>query len=92
MKTTIFFELEAADLYGAVFAWGSDPSLIETEEEAQEAAEIINEATIRREITDADEFASAMKELDLTEANKPQHIFSFVNGSEGVICFAEDWN
>lgn len=88
---TIFTELKAADVVGAIFEWGSDPCLIETEEEAEQAAEIINVATIRREITDADEFADAMKNLDLTELNEPRHIYSFVNGSEGSICFADDF-
>ena len=88
---TIFTELESADLMGAIFEWGSDPVLLENEEQAAQAAEIINGATIRREIADEDEFRVAMAGLDLTEANKPTHIYSFVNGSEGSICFAGDW-
>lgn len=59
--------------------------------EKKKAAEIINGATIRRDIADEDEFRVAMAGLDLTDENEPKHIYSFVNGSEGTICFAGDW-
>ena len=89
---TIYQELSAEDLMGAIINCGGDPVLIEDEESAAEYAEYINGATIRREIKDADEFAAVMSQLDLNEGNRPLHLYSFVNGSEGVVCFAEDWD
>lgn len=80
------------DLPGALVNFGGDPFLVETEEQAESVAESLNRATIVREITDDDEFATAMRQLDLVAENHPMKIYSFVDGSEGLICMPEDWH
>lgn len=81
---------EFLDLFGAMVSMGADPYMIETEEQAEELRESIDAATIEREITDEDEFATAMLQLDL-EGHDPKRIWSFVNGSEFLVCFSSDW-
>ena len=68
---------------------GGDPFVVETEEQAMEVLESIQNATIEREITDKEEFETALSQLELKNA---KHIYSYVDGSEFIICFAEDWD
>lgn len=69
---------------------GADPYTIETEEQAEELQESIEAAIIEREITDEDEFETATQQLGL-ERHYPERIWSFVNGSEFLVCFSGDW-
>lgn len=82
--------IEICDLFGAMVNMGADPYIIETEEQAEELRESIEAATIEREITDEDEFETATRQLDL-EGHDPERIWSFVNGSEFLVCFTGDW-
>ena len=82
---------EAKELLGAMVNFGSDPYLIETIEEAEEVAESIENATIARVITDDEEFETATAQLDL-DGHRPKKIYSFVDGSEFLVCYAEDWD
>lgn len=82
--------IEINDLFGAMVNMGADPYIIETEEQAKELQESIETATVEREITDEVEFETAARQLDLEDDN-PKHIWSFVNGSEFLVCLAGDW-
>lgn len=79
----------STDLLNAIVNFGADPYLVETEEQAEEVMESISRATISREITDEDEFNTALEQLDLKKA---AHIYSFVDGSEFLVCLSEDWD
>lgn len=83
--------LETWELIGAVVNYGGDPCLIESEEDAQSLKESIERATIKREITDEDEFEVATQQLDL-DGHDPEKIWSYVDGSEFLVCFSADWN
>lgn len=82
--------IEINDLFGAMVNMGADPYIIETEEQAEELRESIETATVEREITDVDEFKTATRQLDL-QGHNPKRIWSFVNGSEFLVCLAGDW-
>ena len=79
------------DLINCIIEQGSDPCLIETEEDAIDWLNTIDNASIVREITDPEEYQIAKKKLDL-EKNTTRRIFSFVNGNEGTYCLSEDWD
>lgn len=78
------------EMYGALVNYGGDPMLVETEDAAIELLTAIKSATSIRLIKDADERRICKKQLNLEdfETNK---IWSFVNGSEFIVCFDEDW-
>lgn len=79
------------DLIDCIIEQGSDPCLIETEEDATEWLDTIENASIVREITDPEEYQIAKRKLNL-ENNTTRKIYSFVNGSEGTYCLSEDWD
>ena len=81
----------ADELMYAVCNWGADPKLIETNEEAEQMADIINSSSIYYEITDKEEFGIAASQLDFSEQVPPRRLYAFVNGSRGVICYSEDY-
>ena len=84
---------EHSELIGALVNFGGDPFLVETDEQAELVAESVNSAASVSQITDEDDLATAMAQLDLTEANRVAKIFSFINnGCAAVICFPEDWD
>ena len=86
-------ELQAEDLMGALFQWGSDVELIEDIEEAERVAKVINEATsldaVKRNTEDW-EWSKTL--LNLTDENNPRQIYWFVNGCTGCYCLASDWD
>lgn len=82
---------EVKELLGAMVNFGGDPYLIETIEDAEQVAESIENATIARVITDEDEIETATAQLDLT-GHTPKRIYSYVDGSEFLVCLAEDWD
>ena len=82
---------EPYDLIGSLVNFGGDPSLIETDEQASEVFESLEKVCSGgRELT-GDEFETAKRQLDL-ENNEVSHIWSFVDGSEFIICFSECWS
>lgn len=83
--------IEICDLFGAMVNTGADPYLIETEEQAEELWKRIQSATSEREITNEYDFETATRQLDL-QGNDPERIWSFVNGSEFLVCFIGDWH
>lgn len=84
------FNIEIYELFGAMVNMGGDPYMIETEEQAESLKESIERATIEREITDEDEFKTATQQLDLY-GHDPERIWSFVDGSEFLVCLSGDW-
>lgn len=78
------------NLFGTMVNFGSDPYMVETEEQAKEVAESIDNASSYREIEDEDEFETATRQLDLV-GHYPERIFSYVDGSEFLVCFSGDW-
>ena len=84
---------EPSELIGALVNFGGDPFLVETDEQAEQVVKSLNNATGISEITDEDDFATAMAQLDLTEAHNVAKIYAFIdNGCGAVICFPEDWD
>ena len=83
-------EMNFEELFGAIVNFGSDPYIVETEEQAEEISEAINNASSWREINDDEEFETATRQLEL-EGHDPERIFSFVDGSELLVCFPGDW-
>lgn len=81
---------EWEDLLGSLVNYGGDPLLVETEEQAKELSETIEGATSEREIVDEDEFETAKLQLDL-KGHDVERIWSFVNGSEFIVCLSGDW-
>lgn len=78
------------DLINCIIEQGSDPCIIETEEDATEWLDVIENASIVLEITDPEEYQIAKRKLKLENATTNK-IYSFVNGSEGTYCLSEDW-
>ena len=79
------------DLINCIIEQGSDPVLIETEEDAMKWLDIIENASIVREITDPEEYKIAKRKLNI-EKNTTRQIYSFVNGCEGTYCLTGDWD
>lgn len=80
---------EPNDLIGSLANFGADPYLVETEDQAQEVFESLERAGVGRCLT-GDEFETAKTQLDL-DSNEVCNIWSFVDGSEFIVCFSEDW-
>lgn len=76
------------DLMGAAVNMGGDPYVIEDEEQAAQVAESINNATSMRELY-GEELVTAREQLDCPRAKK---VYSFVDGSEFLVCLSEDWD
>ena len=79
--------ITAENLFYAIVNMGGDPYVIEDEEQAAQVAESINNATSMREL-EGEELATAREQLDCPGAER---VFSFVDGSEFLVCFSEDW-
>ena len=62
---------------------------VETEEQAQELMESIENASIEREL-EGEEFETAKSILDL-DGHDVKRIYSLVDGSEFFVCLHEDW-
>ena len=77
-------KLNYLTLLWAVVENGSDPSLIETEEEAKLWGEVIFKSHLRT-ITDEAEFAIAKNKLGFSKEDNVKRIFAFCNGNSG--CF-----
>ena len=78
------------DLIGSLAAMGAGAYLVETDEQAQELMESIENATICREL-EGEEFETAKHILDL-DGHEVRHIWSLVDGSEFFVCLPEDWD
>jgi hypothetical protein len=80
-------------LLGALFEWGSDPKIIEDEEEARSIADVLDAATTINDVdmNDEEEVNAAKARLDL-EDNDVTAIHTFVNGSAGSFSLAEEWD
>ena len=83
-------EINANSLLGALIEQGSDPTIIETIEEAEIWAKTINEGSVM-EITDPEELSEAAPLLNLT-SDKLRRAFAFVNGSAGTFALLSDWD
>lgn len=83
-------EINANSLLGALIEQGSDPTIIETIEEAELWAKTINEGSVA-EITDAEELSEVAPLLDLT-ADRLRRAFAFTNGSAGTFALSSDWD
>ena len=77
-------------LIGAMFEWGSDPELIEDEDNARRVSDIIEGAEIYMQVTDREEIDEQKAKLDLDD-NDVSRIFTFVNANAGSFCLAEDY-
>lgn len=78
------------ELYNALFEWGSDAIIIEDEDTAKACFKVFSDATIKDEHL-GNEISKEMKQaLDLTEENNVKRIITFVNGSAGSLCLAQD--
>ena len=80
-------------LLGAIYEWGSDPTIIEDEEAARSFAEVIDCATTLYDVdmSDEEEANAAKARLNLEDADVTA-IHHFVNGSYGTFSLAEEWN
>lgn len=76
------------DLYGAIAAMGAGAYLVETEEQAHELMESIENASIEREL-EGEEFETAKHILEL-DGHDVKRIYSLVDGSEFFVCLPED--
>lgn len=72
---------------------GSDPKIIEDEEEARSIADVLDSATTINDVdmNDEEEVNAAKGRLDL-EDNDVTAIHTFVNGSYGTFSLAEEWD
>ena len=80
-------------LLGAIYEWGSDPKIIEDEEEARSIADVLDSATSISDvdINDEEEVNAAKARLEL-EDNDVTAIHTFINVSYGTFCLAEEWD
>lgn len=79
-----------SDLLGAIVNFGGDPVLIEDVESAEGVLVSIERSTSYRVLADGEEFNVAKRQLDLVDF-QVNRIFSFVDGSEFLVCFSVDW-
>ena len=80
-------------LMGALYEWGSDPTLIEDEESARSFANVLDGASSIGEIDmeDEEEVRISSERLNL-DGNYVNAIHTFVNGSYGTFSLAEEWD
>ena len=80
-------------LLGAIYEWGSDPKIIEDEEEARSIADVLDSATSISDvdINDEEEVNAAKARLEL-EDNDVAAIHTFINVSYGTFRLAEEWD
>lgn len=87
-----YTEISAADLHDAMIECGSAPILNENDEDEQDWADCINDATSRGFIFpwDGEDFEIAKAKLDLQD-NEVRVIHTFVNGNAGSFCLSENY-
>ena len=85
MKTPDF---TAENLLGAIVNMGADPFIVETEEQAAQVAESINNSN-GYDILTGDDLATAREQLDCPGARK---VYAFVDGSGFIVCLSQDWD
>ena len=89
-----FDKLTVRDCYGALVNWGSDPYIVEEDEQAEGLFEFLTQdGCMCKEITDEYELGIAMDRLDLGDWNWVNHIYDcgYWNQEHLVVCFQEDW-
>lgn len=72
-------------LLDAIIEWGSDPAVIEFEEDAREWSDVLEGAQVW-EIEDEEEKEDAAEKLGV---DTEEHIFAFVNGNRGNFMLSE---
>ena len=77
-------------LLDAVVEQGSDPTRIESDEDARSWGETINGGN-PTELTDEDEIKDAKAKLDFDEDDEVKHIYAFVNGNAGTFVLDKDY-
>ena len=76
-------------LMGSLVNYGSDPLLIETEEQAQELLDSMDDLY---PITDKNEVETAKKQLNLEGHDEVTKVYGFMCvGCASVVCFGDDW-
>lgn len=81
-------ELSIDSLMGSLVNYGSDPLLVETEEQAQELFDSMDDLYL---ITDKDEVETAKKQLNLERYNVTKVYGFMCDGCASVVCFGDDW-
>ena len=80
-------------LIGAIYEWGSDPTLIEDEEAARSFAQVLDCATSIGliDMKDEEEARINKERLDLEDYDVTA-IHTFVNGSYGTFSLSDEWS
>lgn len=80
-------------LMGAIYEWGSDPTLIEDEEAARSFAQVLDCATSIGliDMEDEEEARINKERLDLEDYDVTA-IHTFVNGSYGTFSLSDEWS
>lgn len=77
-------------LLDAVVEQGSDPTRIESDEDARSWGETINDG-FPTELTDEDDINVGKARLDFDEYDEVKHIYGFGNGNAGTFVLAKDY-
>lgn len=79
-------------LFGCLYEWGSDATIIEEEESAKQFAKVLAKASQLGYIDMTDEYEARIgkQRLDLEDA-EVMAIHTFVNGSAGTFLLANEW-
>ncbi len=77
-------------LLDAVVEQGSDPTRIESDEDARSWGETINGGN-PTELTDEDDINDAKAKLDIDEDDEVKHIYAFCNGNAGTFVLDKDY-
>lgn len=87
--------LTIEDCFGALVNFGGDPSLVETDEQAEELFNFLTQDGCEcKPIVDEDDFEVAMGRLDLCADNNVKVIYDCGcwNQEHAEVCFSEHWD
>lgn len=83
---------EEKEMLYAVVNFGTDAVIIKNDTGAEVLQEAIVRATDCREIENGtEEYIQAAAKLDFSEKALPRRLYSFADGGEFVVCFADDY-
>lgn len=96
-KEVCLADLEIADFMGAIDNWGSDPVLVEDEDQARFLFDFIQEDGVNWEcytpdITDMEDWMSMLEKLDLEHNNcKAVYVVGRYNEEPLYLALPQDW-
>lgn len=80
------------DIIWALVTMGGDPFLVETEEQAQNVFNVLNENGLNEQLTEIEINNDSLSFLELTQKNHVRALYSFpCSAGFALMCLSGDW-